>query len=691
MRNHLPTVVTSTLLSVGLFLESASAQVSINSLPGGSYTQNFDSLGNSGTNNWTDNSTLPGWYAAKTNAGTPSSFTNYIAGTGSGTAGALYSFGAAGSSERALGSLASGNTNIGDIAYGVRFANDRASDITSITITYTGEQWRNNGNSNAQTLAFSYRVSAAPITGPDPANAGSWTPFTALDFTTPTVSSTASALDGNASTNRRVFSGVLLTGVAVPVGSEIFLRWRDINDSGNDHAVAIDDLTVNFSGGTITTNRPTYALVAPLAQTNKAGTMASLTATSDGFPSTSLSYQWRKDANPLSDTSNISGSTTPTLTLSNLLAANAGSYDVIVANARGSATSGVATVAVVDPAIQSQSADQARMGGESVAFTVTAKGTPALKYQWCFGGRPISGATGSALTLSNLERTNQGNYTCWVTNGLGASVASGPIVLTVTVLPSVTLALWDFNNTNAPLASPPPVVGSGTASLLNGVMPSYVTGASADPGGTNRAWNPTGYPSTGTSNKTAGVQFKVSTFGYQNILLRWNERHSSSASKYTRVQYTADGTTFTDLDLNAMSAADTFVVLSCDLSALPAVNNNPNFAFRIVSEFESTTNLNYVGTSTSYGSSGTIRFDLVSVYGDPYIAATLAPTTIGNIIGTTLTYGGGAGSHFVLLKSVSVAAPLSGWARVATNNATPGTFTVPAGSERAAFYRVKSE
>jgi hypothetical protein len=77
------------------------------------------------------------------------------------------------------------------------------------------------------------------------------------------------------------------------------LRWRDINDSGNDHAVAIDDLTVNFSGGTITTNRPTYALVAPLAQTNKAGTMASLTATSDGFPSISLSYQWRKDANPL--------------------------------------------------------------------------------------------------------------------------------------------------------------------------------------------------------------------------------------------------------------------------------------------------------------------------------------------------------------------------------------------------------
>jgi hypothetical protein len=68
-----------------------------------------------------------------------------------------------------------------------------------------------------------------------------------------------------------------------------------------------------------------------------------------------------------------------------------------------------------------------------------------------------------------------------------------------------------------------------------------------------------------------------------------------------------------------------------------------------------------------------------------------ASTTISNIIGTTLTYGGGAGSQFVLMKSTSVAAPLSGWTRVNTNFTTPGTFTVPAGSEAAAFYRIKSE
>ena len=140
-----------------------------------------------------------------------------------------------------------------------------------------------------------------------------------------------------------------------------------------------------------------------------------------------------------------------------------------------------------------------------------------------------------------------------------------------------------------------------------------------------------------------------------------------------------------------MTAADTFVLFSCDLSPLQAVNNNPNFAFRIVSEFESTSNPNYVGTSGSYSTGGTIRFDLVNVYADPYSAGTLAPTTISNITGTTLAYGGGGGSQFVLLQSSSFAAPLSAWTRVHTNFATPGTFNVPAGSGNAAFYSIKSE
>ena len=105
-----------------------------------------------------------------------------------------------------------------------------------------------------------------------------------------------------------------------------------------------------------------------------------------------------------------------------------------------------------------------------------------------------------------------------------------------------------------------------------------------------------------------------------------------------------------------------------DLSGIPGVNNNANFAFRIVSEWEATAignnNSNYVATVTSYvpsgTSSGTVRFDLVSVFGGPYSASTPVPTRITNIIGTTLTYGGGGGAA-VRPPQVAERRRLAGW------------------------------
>ena len=104
----------------------------------GTYSQNFDSLANSGTGiAWTNNLTLPGWYASKST--TPHDVTTYNAGIGSSTAGALYSFGGSGSAERALGSLGSGGP--GDLAYGIRFTNDTGFAQTNFLVSYTGENF----------------------------------------------------------------------------------------------------------------------------------------------------------------------------------------------------------------------------------------------------------------------------------------------------------------------------------------------------------------------------------------------------------------------------------------------------------------------------------------------------------------------------------------------------------------------
>ena len=75
----------------------------------------------------------------------------------------------------------------------------------------------------------------------------------------------------------------------------------------------------------------------------------------------------------------------------------------------------------------------------------------------------------------------------------------------------------------------------------------------------------------GTSNKTAGVQFNVSTLGCQNILLAWEQRHSDTASKYTRLQYTTDGSSFVDGNLITMTSTNNgWVFYVSDLSARAA-------------------------------------------------------------------------------------------------------------------------
>ncbi len=212
---------------VCLFCAAVSGQISITAV-NVPYTQDFDTLANTGTGNtWTDNVTLVGWYSNRT---------AYNAGTGSINTGAMYSFGAAASTERALGSVASGTT--GTIFYGVRLRNDTANPITSLEISYVGEQWRNGGNTSAHSLTFEYRQ--APVI--TDIVTGSYTAFGSLNFTTPITGATAGAIDGNASGNRIAITATL--AVNIPVGQEIMLRWVDIDDSGNDHGMGIDDFSV---------------------------------------------------------------------------------------------------------------------------------------------------------------------------------------------------------------------------------------------------------------------------------------------------------------------------------------------------------------------------------------------------------------------------------------------------------------
>jgi len=226
------------------FLTVSSAAFAQVSLTNGSpnYTQNFDTLQNTGAASaWADNSTLANWYAQRSAGGT----FNLVPGTGSSNSGQLYSYGVDTVAERALGGLGSGTP--GNWAYGVRIVNGGTTNITDINVTVRGEQWRNGGNTTPQPVDFYYRVSGAPITAITAAEAlapgsNGFTAHPALTMVSPIATATAAALDGNLPANQ-VNRNENISVIVAP-GSEILLLWHDINDSGNDHGVGIDDLSV---------------------------------------------------------------------------------------------------------------------------------------------------------------------------------------------------------------------------------------------------------------------------------------------------------------------------------------------------------------------------------------------------------------------------------------------------------------
>lgn len=190
---------------------------------------------------WTNGvSPLQGWYASNNMQETPTDITIYSTGSLNTLAAVgLVSFGT--DSDRALGSRVALAT--GGIAYGVKIKNNTSIQITSLQITYTGEQWSiANANNQYQSLSFGYKLNA------DIKDAG-FTIVPELEFISPKVGSGGTGttrIDGNLAENRIADINYTIN-VEIPIGEFMTLRWLDIDDSGVDHMLAIDDFSVTAS------------------------------------------------------------------------------------------------------------------------------------------------------------------------------------------------------------------------------------------------------------------------------------------------------------------------------------------------------------------------------------------------------------------------------------------------------------
>ena len=233
-----------TLLSVLSLTTLSYSQVSLTSL-NTAYTQNFDGLANSGSNNSnTLNGTLAGWYIVE--SGTNGN-TTYAADTGTENTGDTYSYGSSGSTERALGSIASSKLSS---RYGAQFKNDTGNTIDQLQISYVGEEWRFDparGNTIKDQITFEYSTNATSLT------TGTWTAVTALLYETTNLTGTVGTRNGNDAAYRTSLSNTI-SGLNIPVGQIFWIRFVDINVSGTDDGLAIDDFSLTPINSTLSVN-----------------------------------------------------------------------------------------------------------------------------------------------------------------------------------------------------------------------------------------------------------------------------------------------------------------------------------------------------------------------------------------------------------------------------------------------------
>jgi predicted extracellular nuclease/phosphodiesterase/alkaline phosphatase D-like protein len=293
----------------------------------GTYGQNFDGLASSGTNNpWTNDGTLPGWHLFRQPSASPVAITSYNADTGAANSGNFLSYGSSGSSDRGLGGLASGGAYFGSPASGsvagwfaLALSNATAAPITNLAIAFNGEQWRNGGNTTAQTMVLEYGYGASFD------QVATWTaPGGNFNWASPVATATAAAVDGNNAGRAGNLGGTLnLSASPWAATTTLWLRWTENNDSGNDHGLAIDDLTITTVQAPA---QPEVAIQAIVAQAGEFGGSASVRISRTGSTADALTVPISLSSGGLADNTDL----TAPLPASVVIPAGSSSVDLAI-------------------------------------------------------------------------------------------------------------------------------------------------------------------------------------------------------------------------------------------------------------------------------------------------------------------------------------------------------------------------
>jgi sugar lactone lactonase YvrE len=319
------------------------------------------------------------------------------------------------------------------------------SGVTTSTLTLTGLTGANSGTytliaTNAAGSVTSNEATLNVVAPPPPGQTlapffvVSPTPKTVATATT--VSFVAEVTAAPEATYQWQKNGVDLIGVGKYAGTTTpILTIYNVDGSfgGTYQLVATNSVGTATSVGallTVLVNQAPIFTTQPVSQSVMTGQVAFFSFVVSAYPK--ATYQWKKNGVNLTNSGNIQGATSTTLSVSNVSSSDLGIYSVVATNVVGTTTSDEVTLSIDgSPAITSQpSALTVVNSGAVVNLAVTVGGDPAPTLQWrrngvnLVNGGAISGATTSTLTLSNVTNANSGKYTVVATNSRGSITSS---------------------------------------------------------------------------------------------------------------------------------------------------------------------------------------------------------------------------------------------------------------------------